>query len=78
MNDFMGPLLYLNSPQRFTVSLGLTTFGREITSWHLRLPVPASGLRLDKENVYLYNQDNGKRLPLPPDAKPEAIVCLSR
>jgi multiple sugar transport system permease protein len=25
-NDFIGPLLYLNSPERFTVSIGLATF----------------------------------------------------
>jgi len=26
-NDFMGPLLYLNSPEKFTVSLGLAPSG---------------------------------------------------
>jgi len=35
-NDFMGPLLYLNSPQRFTVSIGLATFRSVLnTRWDL-------------------------------------------
>jgi multiple sugar transport system permease protein len=35
-NDFMGPLLYLNSPDNFTVSLGLATFrGALVTRWDL-------------------------------------------
>ena len=35
-NDFMGPLLYLNSPQRFTVSVGLATFRSVLnTRWDL-------------------------------------------
>jgi ABC-type glycerol-3-phosphate transport system permease component len=35
-NDFMGPLLYLHSPQRFTVSIGLATFrGVLRTRWDL-------------------------------------------
>jgi multiple sugar transport system permease protein len=25
-NDFMGPLLYINSPQRFTLAVGLANF----------------------------------------------------
>jgi multiple sugar transport system permease protein len=25
-NDFIGPLLYLNSPEKFTVAIGLATF----------------------------------------------------
>lgn len=35
-NDFMGPLLYLNSPENFTVSLGLATFRSVMrTRWDL-------------------------------------------
>ena len=35
-NDFMGPLIYLNDPAKFTVSLGLGFFhGARETSWHL-------------------------------------------
>jgi len=35
-NDFMGPLLYLNSPDKFTVSLGLATFRSVLnTRWDL-------------------------------------------
>ena len=35
-NDFTGPLLYLHSPQRFTVSIGLATFrGVLRTRWDL-------------------------------------------
>ena len=35
-NDFMGPLIYLNDPDKFTVSLGLSFFqGAKETSWHL-------------------------------------------
>ncbi len=35
-NDFMGPLIYLNDPEMFTVSLGLSFFrGTRDTSWHL-------------------------------------------
>ena len=35
-NDFMGPLIYLNDPNKFTVSLGLSFFqGVKDTSWHL-------------------------------------------
>jgi ABC-type glycerol-3-phosphate transport system permease component len=35
-NDFMGPLLYLNSPDLFTVSLGLATFRSVMrTRWDL-------------------------------------------
>ncbi len=35
-NDFMGPLLYLNSPEHFTVSLGLATFRSVLrTRWDL-------------------------------------------
>lgn len=35
-NDFMGPLIYLNTPAKFTVSLGLSFFqGAKETSWHL-------------------------------------------
>jgi multiple sugar transport system permease protein len=35
-NDFMGPLLYLNSPANFTVSLGLATFRSVMrTRWDL-------------------------------------------
>ena len=35
-NDFMGPLIYLNDPEKFTVSLGLSFFqGAKETSWHL-------------------------------------------
>ena len=35
-NDFMGPLIYLNDPNKFTVSLGLSFFqGAKETSWHL-------------------------------------------
>lgn len=35
-NDFMGPLIYLNTPEKFTVSLGLSFFqGTKETSWHL-------------------------------------------
>jgi len=35
-NDFMGPLLYLNSPEKFTVSLGLATFRSVMrTRWDL-------------------------------------------
>lgn len=35
-NDFMGPLIYLNDPQKFTVSLGLSFFrGARETSWQL-------------------------------------------
>jgi ABC-type glycerol-3-phosphate transport system permease component len=35
-NDFMGPLLYLNSPEKFTVSLGLATFHSVMrTRWDL-------------------------------------------
>ena len=35
-NDFLGPLIYLNDPAKFTVSLGLGFFrGARETSWHL-------------------------------------------
>ncbi|MFN2134944.1 MAG: carbohydrate ABC transporter permease [Candidatus Promineifilaceae bacterium] len=35
-NDFMGPLIYLNDPQKFTVTLGLSFFqGAKETSWNL-------------------------------------------
>jgi len=35
-NDFMGPLLYINSPERFTISLGLAGFrGVMRTRWDL-------------------------------------------
>jgi multiple sugar transport system permease protein len=35
-NDFTGPLLYLHSPQRFTVSIGLATFRSVLyTRWDL-------------------------------------------
>lgn len=35
-NDFMGPLIYLNDPNKFTVSLGLSFFqGTKETSWNL-------------------------------------------
>lgn len=35
-NDFMGPLIYLNDPNKFTVSLGLSFFqGAKETSWNL-------------------------------------------
>jgi multiple sugar transport system permease protein len=35
-NDFMGPLLYLNSPDRFTVSIGLSAFRSVLnTRWDL-------------------------------------------
>jgi len=35
-NDFMGPLIYLNDPMKFTVSLGLSSFqGAKETSWQL-------------------------------------------
>jgi len=35
-NDFMGPLIYLNDPEKFTVSLGLSFFqGARETSWDL-------------------------------------------
>lgn len=35
-NDFLGPLIYLNDPDKFTVSLGLSFFrGARETSWHL-------------------------------------------
>jgi multiple sugar transport system permease protein len=35
-NDFMGPLLYLNTPEKFTVSLGLATFRSVMrTRWDL-------------------------------------------
>ncbi len=35
-NDFMGPLIYLNDPLKFTVSLGLSFFqGARETSWQL-------------------------------------------
>jgi len=35
-NDFIGPLLYLNSPEKFTVSIGLATFRSVLrTRWDL-------------------------------------------
>ena len=35
-NDFLGPLLYINSPDSFTISLGLATFrGALVTRWDL-------------------------------------------
>lgn len=35
-NDFMGPLIYLNDPDKFTVTLGLSFFqGAKETSWDL-------------------------------------------
>lgn len=35
-NDFMGPLIYLNDPEKFTVTLGLSFFqGAKETSWNL-------------------------------------------
>lgn len=35
-NDFMSPLIYLNDPNKFTVSLGLSFFqGTKETSWNL-------------------------------------------
>lgn len=37
-NDFMGPLIYLNDPLKFTVSLGLSFFqGTKSTSWQLMM-----------------------------------------
>ncbi len=35
-NDFLGPLLYLNTPEKFTLSLGLYWFrGQYVTEWSL-------------------------------------------
>ncbi|WP_261304055.1 hypothetical protein [Paenibacillus andongensis] len=35
-NDFLGPLLYLNDPSQYTLSLGLQQFQNEIsTEWGL-------------------------------------------
>lgn len=35
-NDFLGPLIYLQSPENFTLSLGLRQFqGEYATEWHL-------------------------------------------
>jgi ABC-type glycerol-3-phosphate transport system permease component len=35
-NDFLGPLIYLQSPDRFTLALGLRQFlGEYATEWHL-------------------------------------------
>lgn len=35
-NDFLGPLIYLQSPQKFTMALGLQDFqGQHIVSWNL-------------------------------------------
>jgi multiple sugar transport system permease protein len=35
-NDFLGPLLYLNSPAHFTMSLGLQDFqGQHSVAWNL-------------------------------------------
>lgn len=35
-NDFMGPMLYLNSPERFTISIGLSAFRSVLnTRWEL-------------------------------------------
>jgi multiple sugar transport system permease protein len=34
-NDFLGPLIYLSSPDKFTIALGLATFkGMYATQWH--------------------------------------------
>lgn len=34
-NDFMGPLIYLTSPEKYTISLGLASFkGLYTTQWH--------------------------------------------
>lgn len=42
-NDFMGPLLYLNSPQRFTISIGLATFRSVLnTRWELLMAASAA------------------------------------
>ncbi len=35
-NDFFGPLIYLNSPSKYTLALGLNMFrGTQYTAWHL-------------------------------------------
>ena len=42
-NDFLGPLLYINSPDRFTVSLGLATFRSVMaTRWDLLMAAAAA------------------------------------
>jgi multiple sugar transport system permease protein len=34
-NDFLGPLIYLTSPEKYTISLGLASFkGLYTTQWH--------------------------------------------
>jgi ABC-type glycerol-3-phosphate transport system permease component len=34
-NDFIGPLLYINTPEKFTVALGLAAFRGLATKWNL-------------------------------------------
>ena len=35
-NDFFGPLIYLNSPSKYTLALGLNLFrGTQFTAWNL-------------------------------------------
>ena len=39
-NDFLGPLLYINSPEKFTVAIGLATYrGTMRTRWDLLMAV---------------------------------------
>ncbi|MCS7222790.1 MAG: carbohydrate ABC transporter permease [Anaerolineae bacterium] len=43
-NDFIGPLLYLNSPEKFTVSIGLATFRSAMYTprWNLMMAASAA------------------------------------
>lgn len=44
-NDFMGPLLYINSPEKYTISLGLQAFQTQYTT-NYRLMMAASIIAL--------------------------------
>lgn len=55
-NDFMGPLLYLNSPDKFTVSLGLATFQSVLrTRWDL-LMAATSAMTLPVLAIFFMGQ----------------------
>ena len=55
-NDFMGPLLYLNSPEKFTVSLGLATFRSVMrTRWDL-LMAATTDMTLPVLILFFYGQ----------------------
>jgi ABC-type glycerol-3-phosphate transport system permease component len=55
-NNFMGPLLYLNSPEKFTVSIGLATFRSVMrTRWDL-LMAASTAMTLPVVVVFFFAQ----------------------